>query len=146
VTGIAWRWSARTWLLAISRRTCADAIRRRRVRRLLTERLAATAMLPEPSSVADPADRVLLDELIRRLEPDRRSAFVLTQALGLSYAEAAEVCGCPVGTIRSRIARARGDLIDWLRHDDRVTEEKDQRFSGRAGGRSGTRGEAPSPL
>ena len=45
------------------------------------------------------------------LEPDRRTAFVLTQVLGLSYAEAAEVCGCPVGTIRSRVARARDDFI-----------------------------------
>jgi RNA polymerase sigma-70 factor, ECF subfamily len=36
---------------------------------------------------------------------------VLTQLVGLSYAEAADVCGCPVGTIRSRVARARGDLV-----------------------------------
>jgi RNA polymerase sigma-70 factor (ECF subfamily) len=32
----------------------------------------------------------------------------------LSYEEAAEVCACPVGTIRSRVARARGDLVGWL--------------------------------
>ena len=46
---------------------------------------------------------------------------VLTQLLGLSYAEAAEVAGCPVGTIRSRVARARGDLVASLgrvKHDD----------------------------
>jgi RNA polymerase sigma-70 factor (ECF subfamily) len=36
---------------------------------------------------------------------------VLTQLVGLSYAEAADVCGCPVGTIRSRVARARNDLV-----------------------------------
>jgi len=35
---------------------------------------------------------------------------VLTQLLGCSYAEAAAVCDCPVGTIRSRVARAREDL------------------------------------
>jgi RNA polymerase sigma-70 factor (ECF subfamily) len=39
---------------------------------------------------------------------------VLTQLLGLSYAEAADVAGCPVGTIRSRVARARADLVDAL--------------------------------
>jgi RNA polymerase sigma-70 factor (ECF subfamily) len=39
---------------------------------------------------------------------------VLTQVLDLSYAEAAEVCGCPVGTIRSRVARAREDLAAAL--------------------------------
>jgi len=43
-------------------------------------------------------------------------AFVLTQLLGLPYAEAAEVAGCPVGTIRSRVARARADLVESLAH------------------------------
>jgi RNA polymerase sigma-70 factor, ECF subfamily len=38
----------------------------------------------------------------------------MTQVIGLSYAEAAEACGCPVGTIRSRVARAREDLVTWL--------------------------------
>ena len=42
----------------------------------------------------------------------RREAFVLTQIAGLSYAEAADVVGCPVGTIRSRMARARADLVE----------------------------------
>jgi RNA polymerase sigma-70 factor (ECF subfamily) len=34
--------------------------------------------------------------------------------VGLSYAEAAEVCDCPVGTIRSRVFRARTELVDAL--------------------------------
>lgn len=54
---------------------------------------------------------VLLRRLVDALDPDRRDAFVLTQLLGLTYAEAADVCGCPVGTIRSRVARAREDLV-----------------------------------
>ena len=55
--------------------------------------------------------RVVLDELLRDLEPDRRDAFVLTQMIGLSYEETAVVCGCPVGTVRSRVSRARADLV-----------------------------------
>ena len=39
---------------------------------------------------------------------------MLTQVLGLAYAEAAEVLGCPVGTIRSRVARARDALVAEL--------------------------------
>ncbi|WP_396278819.1 sigma factor-like helix-turn-helix DNA-binding protein [Kibdelosporangium aridum] len=44
---------------------------------------------------------------------------MLTQRLGLSYAEAAEICDCPVGTIRSRVIRARDDLIKTMRESDR---------------------------
>jgi RNA polymerase sigma-70 factor, ECF subfamily len=54
---------------------------------------------------------------VRALTGDRRDAFVLTQVLGLGYAEAAEVCGCPIGTIRSRVARARRDLVEVLELD-----------------------------
>lgn len=49
--------------------------------------------------------------LLDGLHPERREALVLTQVLGLSYQEAADVCGVPVGTVRSRIARAREDLL-----------------------------------
>jgi len=47
----------------------------------------------------------------RGWDPERRDAFVLTQMLDLDYASAAQVCECPIGTIRSRVARAREDLI-----------------------------------
>ncbi len=45
-------------------------------------------------------------------------ALVLTQVLGLTYADAAEVCGCPIGTIRSRVARARDDLLRAANEED----------------------------
>jgi RNA polymerase sigma-70 factor (ECF subfamily) len=65
-----------------------------------------------PDARRDGFDReAVLKRLIADLPADRREAFVATQILGLSYAEAAEVCGCPVGTIRSRVARAREYLI-----------------------------------
>jgi RNA polymerase sigma-70 factor (ECF subfamily) len=62
----------------------------------------------------DPASSVAMRALVAALEPERREAFVLTQIVGLSYAEAADVCSCPVGTIRSRVARARADLVSAL--------------------------------
>ena len=49
------------------------------------------------------------------LPPHRREALVLTCVVGLSYAEAAAVCGCPVGTIRSRVGRARAELAAFVR-------------------------------
>ena len=100
--------SARTWLLAITHRTCADAVRRRIRRRALIERLARRRA---PGAEPDSSGAVDVTLLVAALESDRRAAFVLTQVLGLAYAEAAEVVGCPVGTIRSRVARAREDLV-----------------------------------
>jgi RNA polymerase sigma-70 factor, ECF subfamily len=107
----AGRSSARTWLLGIARRVCADHIRRLVRRRRLEARLAAEASAHLP----DPAGSLAARELLRRLPEDRRSAFVLTQVLGLSYAEAAQAEQVPVGTIRSRVARARMDLIESTR-------------------------------
>lgn len=105
------RSGARTWLLSIARRVCADAVRERRRR----PRLDATAELPDrPVPGSDVGEGIALRAAVNALAPDRREAFVLTQLVGLSYPEAAEVCGCPVGTIRSRVARARGDLIGGL--------------------------------
>jgi RNA polymerase sigma-70 factor (ECF subfamily) len=109
------RSSVRTWLLSIARRVCADAVRTRRRRR--------RTLLPGDDDLvalagADGTDRVAegsaVTDLLGRLDADRREAFVLTQLVGLPYAEAAEVAGCPVGTIRSRVARARADLVDAL--------------------------------
>jgi RNA polymerase sigma-70 factor (ECF subfamily) len=102
--------SVRAWLLAIARRACAAEISARSRDRRLAGRLAALpdGTLGQPP--AEPGARAAADELLNALDPDRRAAFVLTQMLGCSYAEAAAVCGCPVGTIRSRIARARDDL------------------------------------
>jgi RNA polymerase sigma-70 factor (ECF subfamily) len=102
--------SARTWLLAIARRACADHVRRARRHRRLRTRLEAH----RPTGAgADAAPD--LEDLVARLAPDRRDAFVLTQIVGCSYEEAARVCAVPVGTIRSRVARAREELVERAR-------------------------------
>jgi RNA polymerase sigma-70 factor (ECF subfamily) len=117
------RSSLRTWLLAIARRVCADAVRSRRRRRLT---LVRDDVELETLAGGDDADRVgegvVVTDLLARLDADRREAFVLTQLLGLPYAEAAQVVDCPVGTIRSRVARARADLIEALGGDTRERE------------------------
>jgi RNA polymerase sigma-70 factor (ECF subfamily) len=103
--------SGRTFVLAIARRVCVDEIRRRTRRRALADRLRQRRPeRVEPDASASDA----LETLIRGLDPDRRAAFVLTQLIGLSYDEAAEVCECAIGTIRSRVSRAREALVDAL--------------------------------
>jgi RNA polymerase sigma-70 factor, ECF subfamily len=110
----AGRSTARTWLLGIARRVCADHLRAVVRRRRLSERLAVQARTQAPHP--DPVHRLGAADLLDRLPEDRRSAFVLTQVLGLSYAEAAAVEDVPIGTIRSRVARARDDLVAALGH------------------------------
>ncbi len=106
----AGRSSAKTWLLTIARRTVADHVRYE----LSRPRRAAWATEDNLVELASAAARheggVELRLLLADLLPERREALVLTAVLGFSYAEAAAVCECPVGTIRSRVARARSDL------------------------------------
>ena len=103
--------SARVWLLSIARRAAVDAVRSAGRRRRLARLLSARA---EPEAGPGLADGVLSEQALALLDPDRRTAFALTQLLGFDYATAAEVCGCPVGTIRSRVARAREQLVAAL--------------------------------
>jgi RNA polymerase sigma-70 factor (ECF subfamily) len=116
----AGRSSARTWLLSIARRVVVDQIRRNQARPRTTSQVDLEGLLNTPPSVARFEDVIEVRMLIDGLDPDRRDALVLTQVLGLSYGEAAEVCGCPLGTIRSRVARARDEMIAAARRDDRA--------------------------
>ena len=98
--------SVRSWLLAIARNVCADHVRSRIRDRRLLQRLESQ----HRSSASPSSGEGHTAELLEALHPDRREAFVLTQLLGLSYDEAAVVLEVPIGTVRSRVARARMDL------------------------------------
>lgn len=102
-----------SWLAAIARNVCADHVRRRSRQSRLMQRLR----IERPRSVGDESNATA-DDLVRTLDPERREAFVLTQVCGLSYMEAAAALGCPIGTIRSRVARARAELVDQVREAD----------------------------
>lgn len=58
-----------------------------------------------------------LEEALTHLPDDQREALVLVGAAGLSYEEAANVCGCAVGTIKSRVNRARSKLLNLMGAD-----------------------------
>jgi RNA polymerase sigma-70 factor (ECF subfamily) len=103
------RSSVRTWLLGIARRTCADHLRGVIRRRRLEARLATESLTVSPHP--DPSGQISAAALLNRLSAQRREAFVLTQLLGLSYEQAAATLEVPIGTIRSRVARARADLV-----------------------------------
>jgi RNA polymerase sigma-70 factor (ECF subfamily) len=84
------RGSAFTWLLATARKVAED----------------------HPAE--ETAEGEDITRAVRALPADLRDAFVLTQVLGLDYAAAAEVCGCPVDAIRARVAQARRELVTEL--------------------------------
>ncbi len=109
------RSSAKTWLLSIARHAVVDHIR------TVTSRPRTTGAVDwvrvsdsrrNDSQRPGFEDIVEVAVLLDGLSPDRREALVLTQILGMSYDEAADVCGVPVGTIRSRVARGRHDLLE----------------------------------
>jgi RNA polymerase sigma-70 factor (ECF subfamily) len=115
--GFQGRSSARTWLLAIARRAVADHLRYEHAHHAHVS-TAAWQSVAEASQRRDlPGfeEGVALGELLAALPTKRRQAFWLTQLLGLPYAEAATVTGCPIGTVRSRVARARQTLVTQLR-------------------------------
>jgi len=113
----------RAWVLTIVRNTCYTWLR--------ANRPADHAMqTPESDDggpiAADPGtepevrflqsvDRQLLREAIDSLPPEFREAFVLREIEGLSYKEIADVADLPLGTVMSRLARARQHLQQWLR-------------------------------
>lgn len=55
-----------------------------------------------------------VERALAKLSPDRRAALLLVSTGDFSYAEAADICECPIGTLRSRVSRARRDLENML--------------------------------
>ena len=116
----------RAWLLAIVANAARDELRRRRRRpqRSLDRARddpAATPLDPPdpgptPEGVALQADmRKALERALGELPEDWRLVVVLADVHGLSYEEVARAAGVPIGTVRSRLSRARGRLRDLLR-------------------------------
>lgn len=118
------RSSARAWLLSIARRAVIDSYRyaAARPRLCVTDDWRVTVERAQPIGLPGFEDGVALLDLLDALPGERREAFVLTQLMGLPYAEAAEASGCPIGTVRSRVSRARATLIELLAEAEATAE------------------------
>lgn len=118
----------RGWLLAVQRTVFLNGRRGLRARlEVLDGGLAAT----EPAgNLADDVHRNGIDDELARalatLPAEWREALVLREVEDLSYAEIAEVQGCPIGTVRSRLARAR-DAMERALTDTEVGRARMQR-------------------
>lgn len=133
--GFEGRSSARTWLLSIARRTVADSLRHAAARPRLADRSdwQSAAERSQPYDLPGFEEGIALAELLAVIPAERREAFVLTQLLGLPYADAAEAIGCPVGTVRSRVARARTSLTSLLRNAEAGPATAARRRGARSG-------------
>ena len=108
----------RSWLLAIVRNTYYSWLRQRSVQPTLTEDGEIDDIddaVPNPEKVLlQNADRQLLKAALEDLPAEFREAIVLREMEGLSYKEIADIASVPIGTIMSRLARARKRLQIYL--------------------------------
>lgn len=122
--------SFRAWLLRIVTNACYDELRRRLshpVTHLVgrddggkeiepLERIASPAASPEELVIKSELDKTIEDSLATLL-PQYRAAIILVDLLGMDYIEAAEAAGAPLGTLKSRLARARRQMRAILRQN-----------------------------
>ena len=92
-----------SWLFSIVRNCAMDALRRQRQSQPWDEETM-------PRTVADPSARAELDAALRAISAEHRETFLLVEVFGLSYQETADVQGVAVGTVKSRMFRAREAL------------------------------------
>ncbi len=117
--------SFKSWLMRIVSNACYDELRRRKrhpttsIEDFEVEEEANPALVSETEGPETFTERQelarALEDGIQTLPPDQRVTLVLADVQGFSYQEIAEATDTPLGTVKSRLARARGKLRDYLR-------------------------------
>lgn len=107
----------KSWLFTIMRNTFYTSLKLRRRERPGEADCVSSVRAVQPNQewvVRGDEIRAALDNL----SPEQREVVVLVGALGVSYEEAAEICNCAIGTIKSRLNRARARILEFLGTDD----------------------------
>ncbi len=117
--------SFKSWLMRIVSNGCYDELRRRKRRPATSledfdlDEDVNPALINGGEAPEERAERQEMAQLIQTgiqtLSPDQRIALVLSDVQGFSYQEISETIDVPLGTVKSRLARARGRLRDYLR-------------------------------
>ena len=105
--------SMRAWTFVILRNAYLTDMRRNRFRGEYDE-TTAERILTAPAGQEEPIHLSDMHRALLTLPPERREALLLVGAGGFSYEEAAQICGCAVGTIKSRVGRARAALTTMI--------------------------------
>jgi RNA polymerase sigma-70 factor, ECF subfamily len=114
--GFGFRCKFSTWVFRVARNAGIDALRTRERH----DRLARDAPVPTP--VLAPETRAEVRAAVASLSPKLREALLVIEVLGLSYGEAGQVLGVPVGTVKSRVFQARERLAAWRAEEGRAGE------------------------
>lgn len=117
--------SMRAWTFTILRNNYLTEMRRNRFRGDYDETVAER-LLVTPAGQEAPLHLADLHRALLTLAPERREALLLVGAGGFSYEEAAEICGCAVGTIKSRVGRARAALTAMIESGQLGPRSNDQ--------------------
>ena len=112
----AFRSKFSTWLLQIARNTGIDGLRAR----TRQDRLAARSRPPGLAAGADSGTDLTAG--VAALSPKLREALLVVEILGLTYREAAQIFGVPEGTVKSRVAQARQQLLAWMATEEAADE------------------------
>ncbi|AMG73554.1 sigma-70 family RNA polymerase sigma factor [Sphingopyxis granuli] len=105
--------SIKAWTFVILRNTFLSQMRRNKFRGDYDE-LAVERTLSTPASQEEASEMADLQRALMELPQDQREALILVGAGGLSYEEAASICDCALGTMKSRVSRARGALEEIM--------------------------------
>jgi RNA polymerase sigma-70 factor, ECF subfamily len=105
--------SIRAWTFVILRNTMISQMRRKKFTAEYDE-LVAERVLSAPAEQQAPLHLADLQRAMLELPLNQREALILVGAGGFSYEEAADICGCAVGTIKSRVSRARETVASIL--------------------------------
>ena len=135
----------KVWMFTILRNLHYNEVRKNRIQlQSLDDPLAY-----EPTVLPGQIDNLEFGDFRRafwQLDDDRRAALILVGATGLSYGEAARICDCPRGTIKSRVSRARRELLRILEDGLLADKRRDTpAMSGHIGHLFGGRRAASSP-
>jgi len=109
--------SMRAWTFVILRNAYLTDMRRNRFRGEYDEAVAERILVAPPAQEG-PLHLSDMHRALLQLPPERREALLLVGAGGFSYEEAAQICDCAVGTIKSRVGRARATLSAMIESGD----------------------------
>jgi RNA polymerase sigma-70 factor (ECF subfamily) len=123
----------RAWLFTILRNTYYTAVARRRREVADEDDQHAASLSAEPTQEWSVTLRSLQGALAQ-LPHEHREALILVGAAGLTYEEASQVCGCALGTIKSRVNRARARLMKLMADEAPSGRGENEQRRGRRNG------------